>query len=130
MTKEFVINQTQFASEEPLMDGQIRMPNEEHKEVDPQVLAFKTRRRVVIMAVSGFLLIVLGLYFVVKMSSKQTPNVGPLMEISPTPSSPEVELSLREQIDLLSNSVGQLERPSRGLAYPPVEVNIGVKELK
>jgi len=130
MPKDY-LSQTQFSIEEPILDGQAKMPEEE-KKVEPDQLdkqaALKKKRLYFILAAVGSGLIIVGIIVLFGMSLSSTPQITQAPSPTPTPVVVEPDLGLREQIDVLVDEVNQYEKPSRSLVFPSVEADIRVPE--
>ncbi|MBU0978398.1 hypothetical protein KKF92_01060 [Patescibacteria group bacterium] len=133
MAKNYSNNQTQFGIEEPILDGQTRMPKAEKVVVGPidtVQIALVKKRQLLIIGATGLVLVVIGVLVLIGMNLGSGQVIPQISDQSPTPTPEVVDLSLREQIDLLTNQVEQFEKPSRSLVFPSVETDIRINELK
>lgn len=122
-------NQTQFAEQLPVISPEQELPIDDEEAAAAASLAQAKRRKKMTMVGLGLVAVAIVLFWLAS-RPPQSP-LAPTISISPTPSiSPEFELSLRQKIDRLQQSVENFNRPSQQLVFPPVEPKIRVDEAK
>ena len=133
INKNNLPNQTQFTIEDPILSGRPHLPEEEKKPVEPEVKVVdlvKNRRKIIVVGVICLAFLIIGVYLLLNVGGQQPATKTTVPEPTPTITPVPPDLSLREQIDVLSGKVSQFEKPSRNLVFPPVQTNIRIAEPK